>query len=68
MVSKYTSYVGVDKDRPELIEEEMERRDIPLLNTDGVKVVGIFTEHVINVKYRYSSVIFQCISNKCSTV
>ncbi len=30
IVSKYTSYVGVDKERPDRITGDMERRNVPI--------------------------------------
>ena len=30
IVSKYTSYVGVDKERPDKITGEMQKRDVPI--------------------------------------
>ena len=30
IVSKYTSYVGVDKERPDKITGEMKKRDVPI--------------------------------------
>ena len=30
IVSKYTSYVGVDKERPEKITGDMKKRDVPI--------------------------------------
>ena len=30
IVSKYTSYVGVDRERPDKITGEMKKRDVPI--------------------------------------
>ena len=45
IVSKYTSYVGVDKERPDKITGEMKKRDVPI----APKKVRILVLHYLGI-------------------